>query len=177
MKAAPFMRHTKQSDYMNWAKTSSQATFNLATSGMANLSIKDLRLDFDDLEQLLPGIGEVLAQMVLERDAGPRHLGLEEIRHYRQTAAAAGAGLRARLDLGHRLEALLADGHADRRLADVVARADLGIVAHAGGAPQCRGRGPVDAHQFAGRTRQRAAALGQHGERPVVGRIADQDAA
>jgi len=50
MKAAPFMRHTKQSDYMNWAKTSSQATFNLATSGMANLSIKDLRLDFDDLE-------------------------------------------------------------------------------------------------------------------------------
>jgi aspartate/methionine/tyrosine aminotransferase len=53
MKAAPFLRdtkQTKQSDYMHWAKTRSHARFNLATSGLANLSLKDLRVSLDDLE-------------------------------------------------------------------------------------------------------------------------------
>jgi aspartate/methionine/tyrosine aminotransferase len=53
MKAAPFLRDTKQikqSEYMHWAKTRSQARFNLATSGLANLSLKDLRVSLDDLE-------------------------------------------------------------------------------------------------------------------------------
>lgn len=50
MKAASLIRNARQSDYMHWAKMSSRARFNLATSGMANLSIKDLSFDFEDLE-------------------------------------------------------------------------------------------------------------------------------
>ena len=50
MKAALFLRDTKQSDYMHWAKTRSRARFNLATSGLANLSLKDLDVSLDDLE-------------------------------------------------------------------------------------------------------------------------------
>src|SRR6266550_1984759 len=50
MKAASLLHHTKQSEYMHWAKTGSGARFNLATSGLANLSLKDLRLSLDDLE-------------------------------------------------------------------------------------------------------------------------------
>jgi aspartate/methionine/tyrosine aminotransferase len=53
MKAAPFLRdtkQTKQSEYMHWAKTSSHARFNLATSGLANLTLNDLRVSLDDLE-------------------------------------------------------------------------------------------------------------------------------
>jgi aspartate/methionine/tyrosine aminotransferase len=53
MKAMPFPRDTKptkQSEYMHWAKTRSHARFNLATSGLANLCLKDLRVSLDDLE-------------------------------------------------------------------------------------------------------------------------------
>ena len=50
MKAASLMHHTKQSEYMHWAKTRSRARFNLATSGLDNLSLKDLRVSLDDLE-------------------------------------------------------------------------------------------------------------------------------
>jgi len=50
MKAASLRDHTKQSEYMNWAKTRSGARFNLATSGLANLSLRDLRVSLDDLE-------------------------------------------------------------------------------------------------------------------------------
>jgi aspartate/methionine/tyrosine aminotransferase len=35
---------------MHWAKTSSRARFNLATSGLANLKLADLRVSLDDLE-------------------------------------------------------------------------------------------------------------------------------
>ena len=50
MKAASLLHQTKQSEYMHWAKTRSAARFNLATSGLANLSLKDLRVSLDDLE-------------------------------------------------------------------------------------------------------------------------------
>ncbi|MEP6912141.1 MAG: pyridoxal phosphate-dependent aminotransferase [bacterium] len=50
MKAASLLHHTKQSEYMHWAKTQSGARFNLATSGLANLSLKDLRMSLDALE-------------------------------------------------------------------------------------------------------------------------------
>ena len=50
MKAASLLHHTKQSEYMHWAKTRSTARFNLATSGLANLSLRDLRVSLDDLE-------------------------------------------------------------------------------------------------------------------------------
>jgi len=50
MKPASMLNHTMQSEYMHWAKTSSRARFNLATSGLDNLSLKDLRVSLDDLE-------------------------------------------------------------------------------------------------------------------------------
>jgi aspartate/methionine/tyrosine aminotransferase len=42
---------------MHWAKTSSKARFNLATSGMPNLSISELRVSLDDLEITDGGYG------------------------------------------------------------------------------------------------------------------------
>lgn len=39
-----------RSDYMNWAKMHSRARFNLATSGLQNLALNDLRFDLNELE-------------------------------------------------------------------------------------------------------------------------------
>jgi hypothetical protein len=50
-------REVVSSSYMNWAKTKSSARFNLATSGMPNLSIRDLRVSLDDLEITDGGYG------------------------------------------------------------------------------------------------------------------------
>jgi aspartate/methionine/tyrosine aminotransferase len=50
-------REVMTSSYMHWAKTSSTAKFNLATSGMPNLSIRDLRVSLDDLEITNGGYG------------------------------------------------------------------------------------------------------------------------
>jgi aspartate/methionine/tyrosine aminotransferase len=44
------VRGADSSAYMHWAKTQSRARFNLATSGLANLSLKELRVSLDDLE-------------------------------------------------------------------------------------------------------------------------------
>jgi len=41
---------TRQSEYMHWAKTQSGARFNLATSGLANLSLGELDCSLDELE-------------------------------------------------------------------------------------------------------------------------------
>jgi hypothetical protein len=38
------------SEYMHWAKTRSRLRFNLATSGLGNLELNDLRIALDDLE-------------------------------------------------------------------------------------------------------------------------------
>jgi len=54
MKAA---REVVSSSYMNWAKTSSTATFNLATSGLGNLKLRDLKVSLDDLEITDGGYG------------------------------------------------------------------------------------------------------------------------
>jgi len=50
-------RQVTVSSYMHWAKTRSTAKFNLATSGMPNLSIRDLRVSLDDLEITDGGYG------------------------------------------------------------------------------------------------------------------------
>ena len=50
-------RDVMKSTYMNWAKTSSQGQFNLATSGLGNLSIHDLEVSLDDLELTGGGYG------------------------------------------------------------------------------------------------------------------------
>ncbi|HEV2834439.1 MAG TPA: aminotransferase class I/II-fold pyridoxal phosphate-dependent enzyme [Pyrinomonadaceae bacterium] len=50
-------RKVMTSSYMNWAKTRSSAKFNLATSGMPNLSIRELDVSLDDLEITDGGYG------------------------------------------------------------------------------------------------------------------------
>ncbi len=62
-------RDTMGSVYMNWAKTSSQARFNLATSGLANLRLRDLRVVLDDLEITDGGYG----YEPLKRSLGARY--------------------------------------------------------------------------------------------------------
>lgn len=51
------MAQVLSSEYMYWAKTRSDAKFNLATSGLANLSLKDLAVSLDDLEITDGGYG------------------------------------------------------------------------------------------------------------------------
>lgn len=56
------------SEYMHWAKTSSTAKYNLATSGLENLSIKDLKVSLDDLEITDGGYGyKPLMQEIAKR--------------------------------------------------------------------------------------------------------------
>ena len=50
-------REVMSSSYMNWAKTSSTAKFNLATSGLGNLKLRELRVSLDDLEITNGGYG------------------------------------------------------------------------------------------------------------------------
>src|ERR1044071_4708755 len=54
MTAAP---EVMTSSYMNWAKTSSVAKYNLATSGIGNLKLSELRVSLDDLEITNGGYG------------------------------------------------------------------------------------------------------------------------
>src|SRR5678815_2147477 len=51
------MTRTMSSAYMNWAKTRSTAKFNLATSGVGNLKLSELRVSLDDLEITNGGYG------------------------------------------------------------------------------------------------------------------------
>jgi aspartate/methionine/tyrosine aminotransferase len=51
------MGQVMSSEYMHWAKTSSDAKFNLATSGLANLTMQDLKVSFADLEITDGGYG------------------------------------------------------------------------------------------------------------------------
>jgi aspartate/methionine/tyrosine aminotransferase len=50
MKPVAEQLKTRQSEYMHWAKTRSGARFNLATSGLANLSLTDLEFHVNELE-------------------------------------------------------------------------------------------------------------------------------
>lgn len=50
MSAAEDKRRVRTSEYMNWAKTQSRARFNLATSGLANLTLRELSVSLDELE-------------------------------------------------------------------------------------------------------------------------------
>ena len=50
-------REVRGSSYMYWAKTSSSAKYNLATSGLGNLKLRDLRASLDDLEITDRGYG------------------------------------------------------------------------------------------------------------------------
>ena len=50
MSATQYERRARASEYMHWAKTSSRARFNLATSGLANLTLQELQISLADLE-------------------------------------------------------------------------------------------------------------------------------
>jgi aspartate/methionine/tyrosine aminotransferase len=61
-------REVMTSSYMNWAKTSSTAKFNLATSGVNNLPLRDLHVSLDDLEITNGGYGyQPLIQSIAHR--------------------------------------------------------------------------------------------------------------
>jgi len=61
-------RQVMGSSYMNWAKTHSVAKFNLATSGLGNLKLRDLRVSLDDLEITDGGYGyQPLIQSIATR--------------------------------------------------------------------------------------------------------------
>lgn len=50
MNAVQDQSGARASRYMHWAKTSSRACFNLATSGLANLKLQELQVSLDNLE-------------------------------------------------------------------------------------------------------------------------------
>lgn len=50
MSATQSERRVRASQYMHWAKTHSRARFNLATSGLDNLKLNELKVSLDDLE-------------------------------------------------------------------------------------------------------------------------------
>src|SRR5579884_1459341 len=89
-------------------------------------------LDLDDLEQFLPGAGEMLAQGIANPLAGSLDLRLEKIGNQRQTAAATGARARANFDLFHRRKVLARDRIANLALGDVVAGADRRVIGYRG---------------------------------------------
>ena len=61
-------RQVMSSSYMHWAKTSSTAKFNLATSGVGNLKLSELRVSLDDLEITNGGYGyQPLIELIAER--------------------------------------------------------------------------------------------------------------
>ncbi len=82
-------------------------------------------LHLDQMEQLLTGVGEVGAEVVVDLDALFHQLGVEHLADERHTAAAAGTGLGVLLDGGQR-GVTLGDGLGDVALGDVEAGADLG---------------------------------------------------
>jgi len=61
-------RDVMSSSYMNWAKTSSSAKFNLATSGLGNLKLRELDVSLGDLEITDGGYGyQPLLQAIATR--------------------------------------------------------------------------------------------------------------
>src|ERR1051325_10881889 len=61
-------RQVMSSSYMHWAKTSSTAKFNLATSGVGNLKLRELRVSLDQLEITNGGYGyKPLIQSIAKR--------------------------------------------------------------------------------------------------------------
>ncbi len=79
----------------------------------------------DEREELLPGVGEVLTQVVVDGDAFALELRLQDLRHERRAASASARGARVLLQRADRCAAGI-DRGADRSLAHVVAGADLG---------------------------------------------------
>ncbi|GJC96679.1 cellobiohydrolase A [Colletotrichum higginsianum] len=98
-------------------------------AGLAHHLLERLQpLDEDDVVQVGARVVEVRAQVVLDLVAHGQHGLVEDGRHQRHAAAAAGAGLGARLDLADGLAGAVLDRVDDVALGHVVARADLRVV-------------------------------------------------
>ena len=77
--------------------------------------------DLDDVTELSSTVVKVLADVVVKLDAGPRHLGSENICDQRHATSAARAGTSRGGDFLHRASPALQDGQCDFTLRDVVA--------------------------------------------------------
>ncbi|GKT86390.1 LOW QUALITY PROTEIN: cellobiohydrolase A [Colletotrichum tofieldiae] len=98
-------------------------------SGLAHHLLERLQLlDEDDVVQVGARVVEVGAEVVLDLVAHGQHGLVEDGRHQRHAAAAARAGLGARLDLAERLAGAVLDRVDDVAFRHVVARADLRVV-------------------------------------------------
>jgi hypothetical protein len=94
----------------------------LACAVLGNQIDKCLQLfDHHDLEQLLSGVQEMLAEAVVDPAAHRFELGLQELGHAREAAAASGSCLGAGFQLAKSRDLLLAYGCTDFALADVIA--------------------------------------------------------
>src|SRR5262249_145614 len=102
---------------------------NFAAVALAVLSDKVVErfdlVDLDDVEQFLPRVRKVLAEVVDDRLAGSGQLLLQDVRDQWDAAAASRPGLRPALQFANRREAFVANGLANLAFADVVAGADL----------------------------------------------------
>ena len=133
--------------------------------------------DPDDVEELLAGEREVLAEALVDGDARLLQLVVEDRRAQRDAAAAAGAGLGGGLHLADRGEAAVVDGGADRALGHVVAVADRRLRPDGGHAEERLAALAGGEDQVARVERQVGAAGHPLVERAVVGGVADEDAA
>ena len=133
-------------------------------------------LDLDGIEQLLPGVGEVFAQIGVDGSARCLQLLLEKTRHERQTAAAAGARLREGFHVADDREVVVPNRTADVALVDAVALTHLGVVRHLRGGDDDTAAVRAE-HQCPRFGRQLGLVLREHHETAVVGRVTDQNAA
>ena len=100
----------------------------------------------DQVEQLLARVGEVLTQIVVHFDTLFRQLGVEHLRHQRNTAAAAGSGFGFRFQRRHGVAAFIDSGD-QVAFADVEAGTNLRAVRqfiHADGRLAAAGVGRKD---------------------------------
>src|SRR5207247_7775041 len=79
-------------------------------------------VDLHDLEELLAGVREVLAEVTDDGPSRLRERRVEELLHERRTPAAAGRGPRAGLDGRHRAQVLLDERVSGRTPAEALAR-------------------------------------------------------
>ncbi len=125
-------------------------------------------------EELLPREREVLAERRLHGSPAGLQLPLQDVADHRQAPAAAGARLRARLDLRDGREAVLADAEAHGLRGHVVARADLGVV---GQRRSARRPAAAAEPELLERLGEHALRAREVEERAVRGGVADEDAA
>src|SRR5262249_23022431 len=129
-------------------------------------------VDLDDLKELLPRVGEVLAEVARQRPPRLRERRVEELLHERCAPAAAARRARTGLHGRHGPDVVVEDRGADGSRGAAVARADERVVPLRDSG---WGRGPEK--QLVGPRGQRALLAHGREQRGVDARVTDQDAA